>query len=519
MRKIAALALIVFTHAAFAQSPGAIRAHMRFLSSDSLEGRGTGTRGYAVAAEYVAAQFRSYGLDAQYQPVKFRTTFIEPSSSMVVERDGSAPVTWKFGDQFVTYGDAFRDDTTASARVVFAGYGVTAPNYDDYKSIDAKGKIVAVLTGAPNSFPSEIRAHHASSLAKLENAVAHGAIGTITIFSPYEDHIPWAAVVRRAEFGGMNWLESDGTPHDARREILASVTLSHAGAEALFAGSPYSLQDVYAHVTNGTVRSFDLPLRATMRVISRHGEAESPNVIGVLRGSDPKLRDEYLVYSAHLDHLGISRPVDGDSINNGALDNASGIGAMLEVARLFAAAPKPRRSVIFLATTGEEKGLRGADYFANNPTVPASAIVADINLDEILMMTRVTDVVVLGADHSDLGDVVTHVAAHSGVTVSPDPYPLEADFVRSDQYPFVRQGIPSIYIGAGYHAADANVDAQKLQLAWIGSIYHTPKDDMSQTLDFSVGAMVAKVALETGGTVANRDARPKWNAGDFFAPR
>jgi len=515
MKKLAFLLLTA--NLAFAQSSGAIRAHMRFLSSDSLEGRGTGTRGYAVAAEYVAAQFRSYGLDAQFQPVKFRTTFSEPSSSMVIERDGAAPQTWTFGDQFVTYGDAFRDDTTASARVVFVGYGVTAPNYDDYKSIDAKGKIVAFLTGAPNSFPSEIRAHHASSLTKLENAVAHGAIGTITIFSPYEDHIPWAAVVRRAEFGGMNWLEADGTPHAAKREILASVTLSHAGAEALLAGSPYSLQDVFAQVTNGTLRSFDLPLRATVRVVSRHGAAESPNVIGLLRGSDPKLRDEYLVYSAHLDHLGISKPVNGDAINNGALDNASGIAAMLEVARLFAET-KPRRSVLFLATTGEEKGLRGADYFANNPTVPASAIVADINLDEILMLTRVTDVVVLGADHSDLGDAVTHAAAHSGVTVSPDPYPQEANFVRSDQYPFVRKGIPSIYIGAGYHAADpVKVDAQKLQLDWIGSIYHSPKDDMSQSLDFGVGAMVAKVALETGQTVANRDERPKWNAGDFFA--
>jgi Zn-dependent M28 family amino/carboxypeptidase len=189
---------------------------------------------------------------------------------------------------------------------------------------------------------------------------------------------------------------------------------------------------------------------------------------------------------------------------------------MLEVARLMSQS-KPRRSVLFVATTGEEKGLRGADYFANNPTVPLHAIVADINLDEILMLTPVTDVVALGADHSDLGDFVARAAKSAGVTMSPDPYPAEANFVRSDQYPFVRRGIPSIYIGAGYHAVDPKVDAKKLQLDWIGSLYHSPKDDMSQTLDFNVGAMVAKVALKAGEAVANRDARPRWNPGDFFA--
>jgi len=516
MRKFILLLFIATT--AFAQSPDAIRAHMRFLASDTLEGRGTGTRGFAVAAEYVAAQFRSYGLDAQFQPIKFRTTVRDAASTMVIERDGGQAVNWTFDKEFATYGDVLRDDTTASGRVVFAGYGVTAPDqhYDDYASIDAKGKIVVYFTGAPKTFGSEIRAHHSSSLTKTENAVAHGAIGTITIFGPYDEHIPWAMVTGRSEQGQMNWIESDGTPHATRREILASVVLSKPGAEALFARSKYSLSDLYTQIANGTLRSFDIPLKATMHIVSHHGEVVSSNVIGVLRGSDPKLRDEYVVYSAHLDHLGITTPVNGDAINNGALDNASGIGAMLEVARLMSQS-KPRRSVLFLATTGEEKGLRGADYFANNPTVPASAIVADINLDEILMLTPTTDVVALGADHSDLGEFVSRAAKSVGLTMSPDPYPDEANFVRSDQYPFVRQGIPSIYIGAGYHAVDPKVDAQKLQLDWIGTRYHSPSDDMSQTLDFSVGAMVAKVALKAGEAVANRDQRPRWNAGDFFA--
>jgi Zn-dependent M28 family amino/carboxypeptidase len=402
--------------------------------------------------------------------------------------------------------------------VVFAGYGVTAPDYDDYKNIDARGKIVALLTGAPARFPSEIRAHHSSSQTKLDNAVAHGAIGVITIRTPRDERFPWRAVAGRAEMGQMHWLEAGGTPHAVHPEILATATLSHEGAEALFAGAPYSLGDVFTQIGNDTVRSFALPQRATIHVASKHGEAESPNVIGILRGADPALRDQYVVYSAHLDHLGIGKQ-QGDAIYNGALDNASGIGAMLEIARLFAAGPKPRRSLLFLATTGEEKGLRGADYFANHPTVPKSAIAADINIDEILMLTPVTDVVALGAEHSTLGASVARAAKSAGVTVSPDPYPEEADFVRSDQYPFVRQGIPAVYIGAGYHATDAKIDAKKLQLDWIQTRYHKPSDDMSQPLDFTIGAMVAKVAWRTGLDVANRSARPSWNPGDFFAPR
>ena len=518
MRKLITLALILIAQTTNAQSTDAIRAHVKFLASDAVEGRGTGTRGYAVAAEYVATQFRIHGLEAQFQPIKFRTTVRETSSTMTIERDGAPPVVWKYGEQFATYGDALREDTTASGRVVFVGYGVTTRDgkYDDYAKINAKGKIVAYLTGAPNTMTSEVRAHYSSSLNKMETAVAHGAIGTITIFGPYDQNIPWTAITRRAEQGQMHWLEANGTPHATRREILAGAILSKAGAESLFSSSPFTLSDVYTQAANGTVRSFDLPLRASIHVLSQHGESVSSNVIGVLRGRDPKLRDEYLVYSGHLDHLGITSPVNGDTINNGALDNASGIAAMIEIARLLAVA-KPRRSVLFLATTGEEKGLRGADYFANNPTVPAKSIVADINLDEILMMTPVTDVVALGGDHSDLGEVVARAAKSAGVTVSPDPYPEEANFVRSDQYPFVRVGIPSIYIGAGYHAADSKIDAQKLQLAWIGTLYHTPQDDLSQPIDFSVGAMVAKVALKAGEMVANRDARPRWKPGDFFA--
>ena len=502
--------LTLFLAAAIAIQPEAIRAHMSFLADDLLEGRGTGTRGFEIAAQYVRAQYDSYGLRSEFQRVPFLKTTPQEAAVTIGDR------VLKFGDDFTTYGEALRDEAVVEAPVVFVGYGVTAPerNYDDYAGIDAHGKIVAFLVGGPKSFPSEIRAHYSSSRVKLENAAAHGATGIFTIRTPYEERTSqWSRTVRQSKLGAMHWLERDGSPHATRREIVAAIPLSRSGAEALFAGAPSSLNAVFEHPV-----AFDLPARATIRVVSGHQRVESENVIGVLPGSDPNLRDEVLVYSAHLDHLGISEPVNGDAINNGALDNASGIAAMLEIARGFAA-NRPRRSILFLATTGEEKGLRGADYFANNPTVPAKSIVADINIDEILMMTPTTDVVILGAEHSTLGDVAADISGRLHIAVSPDPYPDEADFVRSDQYPFVKRGIPAIYIGAGYKATDPKIDAKALQLRWIETLYHTPRDDMSQPLDFGEGAMVARFAEEVGREVANAGKRPLWNKGDFFGEK
>jgi hypothetical protein len=509
--------------AANAQSlrPDAIRAHMRFLADDLLEGRGTGTRGHRIAAEYVASQYQALGLQpgaggSYLQTVPFRRTVAQPESSIVLQRD-DASQTLKFTTDFMTAGDPNREDALAEGRVVFAGYGITAPEqhyYDDYERIDVRDKIVVLMSGAPNDWPSSVRAHHGASLTKLENAAAHGAIGVLTFYSPYDEKsFSWPRVVRQYRLGGMNWVGPDGVPHGAPKEILATATLSHDGAAALFAGSRNSLEQVQ----KGGVKPFDLAVIAHLHIVSKHEAVESPNVVGILRGSDAKLQNEYVVYSAHLDHLGISEPVDGDAINNGALDNASGVATMLEIARAFASAkPRPKRSILFLATTGEEKGLRGADYFANNPTVPLASLVADINIDEILMLVATTDVTQLGAEHSSLGPVVDRAAKKLGVTVSADPYPEESDFVRSDQYPFVKRGVPSVYIGTGYHAANPKEDATAAQLQWIRTIYHSPKDDMSQPFVYSESVKVGNVAYEIGRDVANTAARPTWNEGDFF---
>jgi hypothetical protein len=520
MRRL--ILLLLITTALHAQvRPEALRAHMRFLADDALEGRGTGTRGFRIAARYVATQLEVAGVRAGFQNVPFRATVpVGERSSIVLTRDNGSTATLRFAEGFVSSGDIMSEDATVEAPVVFAGYGITAPDrrYDDYAGIDAKGKIVAFFADAPSSFPSDLRAHYSSSYEKAKNAAEHGAVGTLSLVTPQdEERAPWPRRVRQSKLGSMYWLEQSGAPHAARPELKATATLSQSGLAALFEGSPTALEEVIGSIRAGNPRAFALPVKARIRIASKHAQVESPNVVGVLPGSDPKLKDEYLVYSAHLDHLGISEPVDGDAINNGALDNASGIAAMLEIARAFSELPqRPRRSILFLAVTGEEKGLRGADYFANNPTVPAGSIVANINIDEILMFHPVRDVTPIGAEHSTLEAVVQKVARQQGVEISPDPYPEEVVFVRSDQYPFVKAGIPAVYVGAGYHAVDPAYNILDDTMKWIKTIYHTPKDEMSQPIEYAVAVQVANFDFGVGLEVANADARPAWKKGDFF---
>jgi hypothetical protein len=519
MRRIALLLLLIaLPLAAQDISPARIAGHMRFLASDLLEGRGTATRGYMIAAEYVATRYESIGLEpgasgSWFQNVPFRKiTPIPDASSITI---GST--TLQFGSGFATAGDPVHEDARADGPVVFVGYGITAPSemHDDYAGVDVRGKIVAYFSGAPKTFSNDVRAHYSSSLVKYGNAEAHGAIGALTLRTAFDERrSAWSRVVRQSKLGAMNWIESGGTPHATFPRLGASATLSHDGALTLLGDDLKKLDDA---LDAGKSKSYELPVRASMHIVSKHENVISPNVVGILRGSDPKLRDEYVVYSAHLDHLGISDPVDGDTINNGALDNASGVASILEIARAFgAAARRPKRSILFLATTGEEKGLRGADYFANNPTVPARSIVADINVDEILMFHPVKDIVPIGGEHSTLGETAARVAKSMGLIMSPDPQPEEIVFVRSDQYPFVKRGVPSIYVGAGYKAVDPKFDIKAETVKWEETTYHSPKDDMSQPIDFTVGAMVAKFNYLLGREIANAPERPRWKKGDFF---
>lgn len=507
-------------------SKSALRAHMDFLADDLLEGRGTGTRGQEIAAKYVATQFEAAGLEpagvksSYLQPVPLREIQVQRDACEVaiVKNADVQPLKW--GVDYVTRGSEVSTDAAIEAQVVFAGYGVVNRdrNYDDYAGLDVKGKIVAVLFGAPSAFPSEERAHFASGVEKSRLAAARGAVGYLSLRTPETDALlPWSRSVIGAELPAFRWLDPNGVPNDSFKELRAGATLSNEGADRLFAGAPESWSAVQKDAKNGKLKGFDLPVKVRMHVVSKHREVNSPNVVAVLRGSDAALSGEYVVYSAHTDHLGIGRPINGDAIYNGAVDDASGISALIEMAKAFASLPKrPNRSILFLAATAEEKGLLGADYFAHYPTVPAANLVADINMDGASVFYTFKDVVPLGAEHSTMSDNVSRAAAALHLQVSPDPMPEQVSFIRADHYPFVRQGIPAITIGEGLQAKDPNVDARKFVENWIATRYHAPSDDMNQPLDFDATVQFMQVSFLIGYDLAEQKARPSWKSGDFF---
>ena len=510
--------------------PDAIRAHMRFLSDSLLRGRAPGTPGYEVAARYVAAQLEAAGLHPAgvngtwYQTVPLRKSVLDDGkSSLVLITKGGEQTLVPLKD-YVQIGDLIKTDNGVEAPVVFAGFGVTAKehDYDDYAGADVKGKIVVVMDGAPAKFPSTVRAYYSDSLVKQRNAVAHGAVGFFDVMTPEDQkRYAWDWIVPQVQMGSMEWLEKNGIPHNTFPELRGGALLSQSGAEKLFAGAGKTLDQVFETARAGRPQSLALPVTARIHTVSSHTSADSPNIIGEVPGSDPALRNQYVVYTAHVDHLGICPPVNGDNVCHGALDNASGTASLLEIARGFASLPKaPRRSILFVFVTGEEMGLLGSDYFANFPMVPRSAIVADLNIDGAPgLYYDMKDVIVLGMEHSSLEQQVQSAAKRIGYSLSPDPMPEENFFIRSDQYSFVLQGIPAVDVTDGIQSIDPKIDGLKLQKEWMVTKYHTPLDNMDQALDYSSGAKAAGVNFLVGYDLAQQDATPTWNNGDFFGDR
>ncbi|HET9226487.1 MAG TPA: M28 family peptidase [Thermoanaerobaculia bacterium] len=505
--------------------PEAIRSHMRFLSDDLLEGRRTATRGYDIAARYVAARFEELGLEpggkdgSWYQPVPMlQMTTLAEECSMTLLR-GRKKVKLEYGDDFL--GRASTEEASVTAPVVFAGFGVTAPElgYDDYAGLDVKGKVVAILMGSPSTFPNDQRAYYSDRVVQARNAVERGAVGLIGIYTPErEQRMPWANAVKHAHWPSTTWVDEAGKPQFSSLLPLAAV--SQRGAEKLFEGAPRPIEEVYEMAAAGKPPAFELPVKVTLRTAGRGKKAESPNVAAVLRGSDPKLKDEYVVLSAHLDHVGVDPTGEGkDTIFNGAYDNASGIAVLLEVANAFTRLPAPKRSILFLAVTGEEEGLNGSDYFARHPTVPAGGIVANTNLDMFLMLYPLRDVIAFGAEHSSLEKVVQAAAGRLGVEVSPDPFPEQVLFIRSDHYSFVQQGVPSIFLAVGMKSSDPSVDAKAVWGKWMKEVYHKPGDDMSQPIDFASGVTFAKLNFLISYLVAQDEQAPAWKPGDFFGDK
>jgi hypothetical protein len=503
-----------------------LSAHLAYLADDSLEGREAGQPGYALAATYVAEQYAAMGLepggsDGWYQQVPLATYLLDPDSpSMIVHRDGVDTVL-ENKEQFAMRGDKVRGETFVRAEVVYAGFGVHAPDfgYSDYKGIDVDGKIVAMFDNAPSTLPGDSRAHYSSRRVKSQEMVARGAIGVIALRSQRSvDSFPWKRVKQVVgKKPSMTWVDLSGAASGYFPEIAGGALLSVDAATQMMAGTPMSFADARAATESDTPASVPLGIEVTLARKATHERIESPNVIGVVRGTDPELADEYVVFTAHLDHTGIGEPVEGstDKINNGAYDNAMGIALMLEAARAVAAMP-PRRSVMFIGLTAEEKGLLGSDYFAHYPTVPSASIVANVNLDMPLFLFPVAELVGFGAEHSSLQGPMSAAAAAEGFVLVPDPMPEENFFVRSDQYSFVKKGIPSSYLDVTLISSDPDIDGEALVKEHLKKHYHKPSDDISRPVDWDSAVRFARANARIGLAIANDDDRPTWNEGDFF---
>jgi len=507
-------------------SASRIEADVIFLADDTLKGRDTGSEGYQVAANYVAAEFRRLGLKPKgakgyFQDVPFQTAEVNQESASMTIHAGEKETELKLGDDFYMSGSVKNKSGEASGQVVFLGYGVHAPElgHDDLKGMNLEGKIALVVSGSPDSFHTEIRAHHGSSTTKLKELLKRGITGLITVNSEaQEKRRPFKTYKRFLGRKSFDWVMPEEMAAGAKR-INAAGAVSNKSAKMMFEGAPVSFAKAMAAVADGNFASVALETEVSMKRESILSDTfHSPNVIAVLEGSDPKLKDEYVVISAHLDHIGVSERAKGsDKINNGALDNAAGVAVMLEVARAYVQADKkPRRSIMFAAVAAEEKGLLGAEYFAHFPTVEKSAMVANVNLDMPILLYDFTDVVAFGAERSSLGGITAAAVGKIGVSLSPDPMPEEGIFTRSDHYRFVQQGIPSVFLVTGWGKDTNGKDGGKIFTEFLGKTYHSPQDEIDQDIDYGAGAKFAYVNWLITSAIANEKARPSWNEGDFF---
>jgi hypothetical protein len=503
--------------AADSASAQRVRADVEFLASDSLEGRDTGSRGYLIAADYVASQFRAIGLEPAgekggwFQQVPFRRASFETPPRMTLTIGGKTVALEQGKDAGV------RPSVTAKTRnltagFVFVGYGLKDPRHglDDYRGLNLKGKIAVALAGTPKGLPSEIEAHLNASKDRM--AAEAGAVGFVEIGDGGRPNS-----LRRYNRPLIDWVDTNGRAGSTPAGIVLQLGLSKEIAERLFEGAPRSLASVQSDAKRdgkAGPRGFALRPTLTVQAESKWEDFTSPEVIALLKGSDPTLAAEHVVLMGHLDHLGVkpdAKPGE-DAIYNGALDNAAGVATMLEAARLFATQPvRPKRSILFIANTGEERGLLGADYYAGHPTVPASSIVGLVDLDMPLLLYPFTDVTAFGADHSTIGAVVAEAGRSMGVSVSPDPMPEEAIFTRSDHYQFVRRGVPAVLLMTGH--ANGGKDIWN---SWLNKIYHSPQDDLTQKIDWDAGARYALLNYRISRAMADAPSRPMWLQGDYF---
>jgi Zn-dependent M28 family amino/carboxypeptidase len=489
-------------------------AHVSFLADDRMQGRETGSPQHREAAEYVARHFKDAGLkpggtDGYFQPVHFTSRkIVEDKSSLAIVR-GSTVVPVVLGDE-ATFSMRIDPAPQVDAPLVFAGYGLQVPEakHDDLAGLDVKGKVVLLLTGGPSSIPGPLLAHYQNTRwSYLHKA---GAIGVVSIQNPKGQDIPWDRS-KLARFLPSMAIADPALDETAGQQL--AVTVNPASAEKFFEGTGHTFRELLALSNGGQVLPrFAMPasIRATVAVARE--SITSDNVIGILPGTDPVLRNEHIVVSAHLDHVGVGT-MTGDAIYNGAMDNAAGIATLIETAAAAATKKGLKRSIIFAAVTAEEKGLLGSRYYANRPTVAASAIVANLNTDMFLPLFPLRSIIAQGLEESDLAEDLRKTARPLGIEVYSDPEPERNAFVRSDQYSFIRTGVPSLSLKVGFTKDSPEHEMVK---RWRTERYHAPSDDLAQPVDRQSAEDFNKLYVAFVETVANRPTKPAWNSDSFF---
>lgn len=522
MRKRAIIPALFFLTLAAAQDRESAGkhwwSHVQYLASDSMEGRLTGTPGYQKAADYVADQFKADGLEpagtnGYFQPVKFDVQRIVASESSVRLMHGDAFETVTLGEDAIL-GSRLPQPKAVKARLIFVGYGLHIPEvgFDDFKDLDISGKIIIYMAGGPASIAGPLKSNARAAQEFVKFVSAQGAVGVISISNPKSMDIPWSRIALSASQPGMRL--ADPALQDSTSDMFTAA-FNPAHAEKLLRSSGHSLLELLQLADAGQpLPHFELPYTLEATVVTRNEVVESPNIAGIFPGTDPQLKSEYVIYSAHLDHLGVGEPIDGDKIYNGAMDNASGVASLLEVAgRLHESHAKLKRSVLFVVVCAEEKGLLGSRYFAAKPTVPAHSIVADLNTDMFLPIVPFNYLVVYGGDESTLGDDMKAVASPLDIQVIPDRQPDRNIFIRSDQYNFIRAGIPSL--APSFGSAKGSPEEKTLR-EWLIHRYHAPSDDVNQPVDLAAAAKFNQLMLNLTMRVADESARPAWKDASFF---
>lgn len=491
--------------------------HVEYLASDALQGRDTGSEGYAQAAAYVVEQLKAAGVKPgagagylQEVPLQSRRLVEARSRLALVQGGKERPLT--LGKEAIL-SSRLGEPGSVDAPLVFVGYGLSIPEagHDDLAGLDLKGKVAVMLYGGPEKVPGTLRAHHGSSTERARALKRAGAVGVLVVMNPRLEEVPWARTAGSRTEPSMLFTEE--ALNDVSLQLSGMFNPAHS--QLLFAGAKHSYAEL-VRLANADqpLPRFELPTRVRATLAFETAPVTGHNVVGVLPGSDPALAREHVVLSAHLDHVGVGAPVKGDRIYNGAMDNASGVAAVLEVARaLQASGGAPKRSVVFLLVTAEEKGLLGSRYFAAHPTVPAAGIVANLNLDMFLPLAPLTHLVAYGAEESTLAAPLEKLASARGVKVLPDPEPNRMIFVRSDQYSFIRKGVPALSFKFG--APKGSVQARRMR-AWYRERYHGPADDLSQPVSKEGAAKFVLLLSELTRAVADAPERPRWNDASFF---